>query len=420
MDLIEVYDLKLGNWLMPQIATPANKTEGIPDERVKPCSVIARAKDGSSYNIYMFGGWAPGAGPNDKRGYNDMWVLSIPSFKWFLVNTGTTGAPPKYEAMTCYIVGGGSKMLVYGGRARPDYEGKCDKTSIHVFDMTILMWEEVYDPTDGEYKVPKQIYDVIGGGPYSGATLFPENGMADSGMGAKFKDVIAKLTNTNSTISLREVVQPRLVQPDSATTAAQTTITTILIETIIDIDNLGCGEGCASLPDVGIYFTSTTVHILSSLELVAPTSVYADDIGTSTDMSESSENGVSGRAITGIIVGALVGMSLIILGVLWLRKQSKARTQSEDLPGSNGNPLEMSSTMPPGELHPYGFSPHAQELPAYMPSELASSNDEPHTGQQRLPLRQPRLEQQTHSVLMPLARPNQEGTAPGEQELGGA
>ena len=34
------------------------------------------------------------------------------------MNTGlsTTWAPPNHEAMACYIVGGGSKMPVYGGR----------------------------------------------------------------------------------------------------------------------------------------------------------------------------------------------------------------------------------------------------------------------------------------------------------------
>jgi len=153
----------------------------------------------------MFGGVGPGSdGP-----YGDVWVLSIPSFKWFRVSglATTPWAPPRYEAMTCHIVGGGSKMLVYGGRN--DVDNQCiDRTGIHVFGMAKLTWEQVYDPNGEEYQVPKEIYDVIGGGPYGGATFLPENGMANSKLEATFRDIIAKnkLTNgtsTNGTITSR-------------------------------------------------------------------------------------------------------------------------------------------------------------------------------------------------------------------------
>ena len=201
MDLIEVLDVESQVWGKPQPARAADERNAIPRPRIRPCSVIVRAKDRSSYNIYMFGGTSP----DFTITYGDVWVLSIPSFRWFLVNTGLStmpGTPPNYEAMTCYIVGGGSKMLVYGGRARPDmFQVQCDRTGIHVFDMTKLMWEEFYDPNGGEYEVPKQIYDVIGGGPNGGATLLPEKGMSNSVMEATFKDIIAKTTPTNSTNS---------------------------------------------------------------------------------------------------------------------------------------------------------------------------------------------------------------------------
>ena len=318
MNVIDVYDLKSNTWLYRQPATPANKTDSTPIPRVKPCTVIARAKDGSSYNIYMFGGWD--GDPNSSVGYNDLWVLSIPSFQWFLVDNGLSnakGAPPKYEAMTCYIVGGGSKMLVYGGRARPKTY-QCDKTSIHVFDMTKLIWEEVYDPNGGEYEVPSKIYNVIGGGPHGGATLLPTSEMSNPDMQATFTEIIKKTKQTNST---------------STNTNS----------------------------------TSTNTN---------RTSTNTDSTRTNT---ENSKNGVSGGTIVGIVVGALVGISLISLGILWLRKRSKARTQG--LPGSNNNPLaEMPSPFPPGELHQYEFSPPAQELHAYMPNEMASPNDEVHTG----------------------------------------
>jgi len=315
MDLIEIYDLKFSYWRNSQLATAADERNAVPEPRVKPCSVIARAKDGSSYNIYMFGGWSP----DGSVGYGDMWVLSIPSFKWFLVNTGlstTTGTPANYEAMTCYIVGEGSKMLVYGGRTRTtDYQAECDRTSIHVFDMTRLVWEEVYDPRGGEYEVPKEIYDVIGGGPHGGATLLPKGGMANSDIEATFKDIITKTKLNNGTTNTN-------------TTSTSTG-----------------SNGSTATPD--------------------------------STVKKGSKSKVSSEVIAGVVVGAFIGISLVFLGVWGLRKRSRARARRAGLPGSDGiSPAEMSAALPPGELHSYGFAPHPQELHAYMPDEMASSRDE--------------------------------------------
>jgi len=142
------------------------------------------------------------------------------------------------------------------------------------------MWEESYDPNGGEYEVPKVIYDVIGGGPYGGATLLPENGMGNSEMADKFK--------------------------------------------------------------------------------------------------YNPKSGLPGRATAGIVVGVFVGIALVISGILWHLKRSKVRARGTDLPEVNSTSLvEMSTMLSPKELHSYT---HAQELHAYMPNEMASTNDEGHTG----------------------------------------
>ena len=50
MATIDVYDIASSTWYR-------QTTNGeYPDTRVNPCSVVAAAPDGSSYNIYMFGG----------------------------------------------------------------------------------------------------------------------------------------------------------------------------------------------------------------------------------------------------------------------------------------------------------------------------------------------------------------------------
>lgn len=189
MKRIEVFNLATGAWGLVQDATAGESRNGVPDGRNHACSVVVQARDKSSFNIYVFGGNSlKGARP-----YSDLWVLSIPSFRWFLLSPGTaeSGAPTAREGMTCDVVGGGRKMFVYGGRKLPDFSSDCDKTGIYVFDLTTLEWEKEYNPKGGEYEVPAIISNVIGGGPYGGATLYPEKGLYDVHMKAAFDEIIA-------------------------------------------------------------------------------------------------------------------------------------------------------------------------------------------------------------------------------------
>lgn len=50
MNEINVYDISTSSWY-----TQAT-TGSTPKYRVNPCAVVAAAADGSSYNVYMFGG----------------------------------------------------------------------------------------------------------------------------------------------------------------------------------------------------------------------------------------------------------------------------------------------------------------------------------------------------------------------------
>jgi len=308
MDAIEIYDLERESWRETQTATAADNRIGIPEPRAKPCSVISRAKDGSSYNVYMFGGYSP----DGAKGFAEVWILSIPSFKWFLVNTGlSSGAevPGTYEASTCHIVGGGRKLMVYGGRQRAQsFSAKCDRTSIHVFDMTTLEWEEVYNPDDGEYEVPEEIYKVIGGGPDGRATLLPEKGMANSDMEGKFKKIIDK------------------IKEGSTNETATSTESDTLSESTSDTESDAVGGG--------------------------------------------SKNGLAAGAIAGIVVGAVIGLSLLVFAVFWIRKRSKTKhTMVDAFPPV----AELSTAPPPQELD---FSPHVQELHGYMPQELGARTDD--------------------------------------------
>ena len=89
------------------------------------------------------------------------------------------------------------------------------------------------------------------------------------------------------------------------------------------------------------------------------------------------ESLVSSEGIAGIVVGVFTGISLIILGIRWLRRWSKVRVRAPDILEINGISFSEMSTklILPQELHSSGFAHHAQELNACMPNEMPSTID---------------------------------------------
>lgn len=102
MEKIEIYDVDTETWIT-QTAEGA-KDSGVPSGRTDGCSVMAKAEDGSSWNIYMYGGLERDSG----KALNDVWVLSIPSFTWIKLATNMASRkfpPPdlhKPSKLTCY------------------------------------------------------------------------------------------------------------------------------------------------------------------------------------------------------------------------------------------------------------------------------------------------------------------------------
>ncbi|KAI5781719.1 hypothetical protein DFH27DRAFT_529069 [Peziza echinospora] len=171
---IEIYDTTTQSWMETQTATG----EGISLSRMYACTVVAPSQDGSSYNIYMFGG-----GSFNLQNFNeDVWVLSVPSFRWFPVYTGGSDSPLPREAMSCSVVGQGKRtMMVYGGRYRPKFSRPCDSTGIFAFDMTGAAI----------------ISNYIGGGPSGGATRGPVGGFADPDLATYFAPVMNRTGTTS-------------------------------------------------------------------------------------------------------------------------------------------------------------------------------------------------------------------------------
>ncbi|KAF2457641.1 hypothetical protein BDY21DRAFT_391786 [Lineolata rhizophorae] len=202
MNVIDIYDIATSRWYKQ------GTTGSTPKERVNPCAVVAAAPDGSSYNMYMFGG--QNLIPyGEQVQYDDMWILSLPSFTWIEVDMSDQSVPPARAGHSCHLWDG--QMVIVGGYVGQDLS--CDSPGIYVFNASSLHWETQFtalsggsedsdsssdDIEDGDpstnnpfsqqeaqrgegpdaglegcygYRVPDAVISAIGGGPTGGATV---------------------------------------------------------------------------------------------------------------------------------------------------------------------------------------------------------------------------------------------------------
>ena len=138
MNEVDVFDIATSSWYK-------QATSGeTPEIRVNPCAVVAAAPDGSSYNVYMFGGQSLLPAGNQTQ-YNDMWILTIPSFTWIQVDTSSQSVPYARAGHTCNIWNG--QMVVVGGYVGTELS--CDSPGVYVFDTSNLKWIQQYNALSG-------------------------------------------------------------------------------------------------------------------------------------------------------------------------------------------------------------------------------------------------------------------------------
>ncbi|KAK3995972.1 autophagy-related protein 3 [Cladorrhinum sp. PSN332] len=175
MDQIFLYDVLSSKWYTQ------NATGHVPQMRRRFCAGAAWAQDRSSYNIYLYGG----AGmPPDTAGFDDVYILTIPSFQWVKMDPttegNTTGARP-HNTLTCNVIDN-SQMLVLGGTFPSTTE--CDSEGqygLHNLDMGQQNPKKnswmIYAANKTAYAVPDPIVNVVGGHTDGGATkTVPDRG----------------------------------------------------------------------------------------------------------------------------------------------------------------------------------------------------------------------------------------------------
>ncbi|KAF2405298.1 hypothetical protein EJ06DRAFT_19966 [Trichodelitschia bisporula] len=148
------------------------KTGGqLPEPRADFCTVAVAAPDNSSYNIYLYGG----RDPTIPKLYDDMYVLSLPSFTWVKIYSGES---PRF-AHTCHLVSN-RILLTVGGTANANATAfQCDweNKGVGIMDLSTKTWGSVFNANAAPYTVGTDIVAKVGGSGAGAATVkAPING----------------------------------------------------------------------------------------------------------------------------------------------------------------------------------------------------------------------------------------------------
>ncbi|RPA72281.1 hypothetical protein BJ508DRAFT_367355 [Ascobolus immersus RN42] len=205
-DRVHIYDIEKKTWYQ-QPTRGLTKEAAFPSPRNKACTVTVSAPDNSSHNIYMYGGISTRKGdkpvPNfdnpDFKNYeyfNEVWVLSIPSFTWELVSSKGLF---RYD-QTCQLLD--DRYLVSFGGRKQFYIGECTNfespLNVQLFDLNELTWTSRYEKRKAKtgYKVPSVLFGSLGGDENGGATMqAPPHGWSDDSVSALFPRVSVRATS---------------------------------------------------------------------------------------------------------------------------------------------------------------------------------------------------------------------------------
>lgn len=181
-----------------------NTTGNIPEPRVDFCTVAISSADNSSHHIYLYGGWNPITG----KAYDDVTVLTLPSFNW--TNVWPLGESPRW-GHNCHVAGK-RQMITVGGNT-PRNECDWETKGVAVWDLTALTWGSVFVANALDFKVPPKLQAVTGGNENGNATKKePSLGWTNQGLKTVFatqsKNAPSGSTTTGNSPSGNNSSQP--------------------------------------------------------------------------------------------------------------------------------------------------------------------------------------------------------------------
>lgn len=179
MDTIYIYDIASTRWYT-QTATGE-----VPPSRRRFCAGASWAADQSSYNIYLYGGLGFGA---NYSGFDDVYILTLPSFKW--INWWEGSNPPNpHNSLTCNVVNKGQMLVIGGTFPLTDACDSAPTWGTHNMDLGKLSgksWNN-YELNITSYSVPPEVVALVGGSSSGGATATaPAAGFNNSDLSVYF------------------------------------------------------------------------------------------------------------------------------------------------------------------------------------------------------------------------------------------
>ncbi|KAK5013024.1 hypothetical protein LTR39_003853 [Cryomyces antarcticus] len=166
MSTIYIFDIVSNSWYTQ------TASGDIPQMRRRFCAGATWAEDQSSYNIYLYGGFGM---PPNTTGFDDVYILTIPSFTWIKWYPTKPGPGRPHGDLSCNVIDR-DQMLVIGGTFEQDQD--CDAATVwgtHNLNLgengpAKAMWESFW-PNITKYSVPPEIIAQVGGGVAGGATV---------------------------------------------------------------------------------------------------------------------------------------------------------------------------------------------------------------------------------------------------------
>ncbi|KAM3493764.1 hypothetical protein MY3957_003024 [Beauveria namnaoensis] len=179
MSTVDIYDVANDTWYQ-------QPTKGGPGTRTRGCAVVAPAADRSSFNIYYYGGFD--GVHSSKDFYDDVWILSLPSFTWTKISEGK--ASHARAGHKCFLPYPDQMMVIGGYTPLSGTTLTClEDGPISMLNITSGEWMEQYDPAKyGVYGVHQKVQATIGGNSagHATATAPVPSGWATPALGKLF------------------------------------------------------------------------------------------------------------------------------------------------------------------------------------------------------------------------------------------
>ncbi|KAF2266706.1 hypothetical protein CC78DRAFT_123705 [Lojkania enalia] len=165
MSTIHIFDISSSKWY----------TQGaqgdVPAARRQFCAGATWADDYSSYNIYLYGGF----GVDNATGFDDAYILSMPSFTWIRAwPIGDTAAEFPHGGCSANVIQRDQMLIIGGWFTTSDQCDSPNSWGQHNMNLGYngaarSLWDK-YNPEISAYFVPSPVISVVGGGPTGGAT----------------------------------------------------------------------------------------------------------------------------------------------------------------------------------------------------------------------------------------------------------